>query len=505
MTLDFSTPAHYLLALLPEIVLSVWGIVVLLAGVWKGGGATSAPRAGSGDLAILAMVGVLAAALANGWLYGLTPGQGSTMIAVDRFHLFANWIFLLAAVLALAISPAYVRRQRLQEGEFHALVLFATVGMMLMGGTRDLIVIFLALELMSISAYILSGFNRRDPKSAESGLKYFLLGAFSTGFLLYGIALVYGATGSTNLGLIALAIDSGAAVAGLLHVGIALLAVGFAFKVSAIPFHMWTPDVYEGAPSPVTAFMSASVKAAAFVAFARVFVVGFGGIPESWHAIGWWLAALTMVIANVIALAQTNVKRLLAYSSIAHAGYLLVAIVALNQNATAGLLFYLLVYTAMNIGAFAVILCVSGHGEERLGIDRYAGLGARHPALAVCLTIFLLSLAGFPGTGGFMGKIFILQGAAEAGLWTLSVIFVLTTVVSYYYYLRIAWYMWMREAAGSDEPDPVAAPLAMRFAMGAAVALVIGLGVFPGGGVSFARAGAEGLLTAGALLLGAGP
>ncbi len=503
MTVDFTTPAHYLLALLPEVVLAVWATGVLLAGVRKGGDAESARRDGSGSLAVWAMVGVLLAAVANGWLYGLTPGRGSTMIALDRFHLFANWIFLLAAALALAISPAYVRRQRLQEGEFNALVLFATVGMMLMGGTRDLIVIFLALEVMSISAYVLSGFNRRDPRSAESGLKYFLLGAFSTGFLLYGIALVYGATGSTNLGLIALVIGSGSAIGGLLQAGIALLAIGFAFKVSAIPFHMWTPDVYEGAPSPVTAFMSASVKAAAFVAFARVFVVGFGGTPESWHAIGWWLAALTMVVANVIALAQTNVKRLLAYSGIAHAGYLLVAIVALNLNATAGLLFYLLVYTAMNIGAFAVILCVSGHGEERLGIDRYAGLGARHPALAVCLTIFLLSLAGFPGTGGFMAKIYILRGAAEAGLWTLSVIFVLTTVVSYYYYLRIAWYMWMREAAASDEPDPVTVPLMMRFAVGAAVAVVVALGVFPDGGVGLARAGAEGLMNAGTLLLGA--
>ena len=505
MTLDFSNSAHYLLALLPEIVLSVWGTVVLLAGVWRGGRTPSGAGAGSGDLAVLAMVGVVAAAFANGWLYTLTPGQGSTMIAVDRFHLFANWIFLIAAALTLAISPTYVKRQRLQEGEFHALVLFATVGMMLMGGTRDLIVIFLALEVMSISAYVLSGFNRRDARSAEAGLKYFLLGAFSTGFLLYGIALVYGATGSTNVGLIALAISSDAAVDGLLQAGIALLAIGFAFKVSAIPFHMWTPDVYEGAPSPVTAFMSASVKAAAFVAFARVFLVAFGGIPESWYAIGWWLAAITMVIANVIALAQTNVKRLLAYSSIAHAGYLLVAIVALNQNATAGLLFYLLVYTAMNIGAFAVIVCVSHHGEERLGIDRYAGLGSRHPALAVCLTIFLLSLAGFPGTGGFMGKIFILQGAAEAGLWTLSVIFVLTTVVSYYYYLRIAWYMWMREAPDSNGQDPVVVPPAMRFAMAAAVALVIVLGVFPSGGISFARAGAESLATAGALLLGVAP
>ena len=505
MTLDFSTSAHYLLALLPELVLSVWATGVLLAGVWRGDRKAASPGRSSGDLAVPAMVGVAVAAVANGWLYGLIPEQGSTMIAVDRFHLFANWIFLIAAALTLAISPTYVKRQRLQEGEFYALVLFATVGMMLMGGTRDLIVIFLALEVMSISAYVLSGFNRRDPKSAEAGLKYFLLGAFSTGFLLYGIALVYGATGSTNVALIALTISTGAAVAGLLQVGIALLLIGFAFKISAIPFHMWTPDVYEGAPSPVTAFMSAGVKAAAFVAFARVFIVAFGGVTESWYAIAWWLAAITMVIANVVALAQTNVKRLLAYSSIAHAGYLLVAIVAMNQSATAGLLFYLLVYTAMNIGAFAVIVCVSRHGEERLGIDRYTGLGARHPALAVCLTIFLLSLAGFPGTGGFMGKIFILQGAAEAGLWTLSVIFVLTTVVSYYYYLRIAWYMWMRESSDPAADDPVAVPLAMRFAMGAAVALVVVLGIFPEGGVSFARAGAESVVAAGSFLLGAAP
>ena len=474
--------------------------MVLLAGVWKKDGKTATPGGGTGDLAIPAMAGVALAAFANGWLYGLTAGPGSTMIAVDRFHLFANWIFLIAATLTLAISPLYVKRQRLQEGEFHALVLFATVGMMLMGATRDLIVIFLALELMSISAYVLSGFNRRDPKSAEAGLKYFLLGAFSTGFLLYGIALVYGATGSTNLALIALAISSGAAVTGLLQVGIALLAIGFAFKISAIPFHMWTPDVYEGAPSPVTAFMSAGVKAAAFVAFARVFIVAFGGITESWYAIAWWLAAITMVIANVVALAQTNLKRLLAYSSIAHAGYLLVAIVAMNETATSGLLFYLLVYTAMNIGAFAVIVCVSGHGEDRLGLDRYAGLGARHPALAVCLTIFLLSLAGFPGTGGFMGKIFILQGAAEAGLWTLSVIFVLTTVVSYYYYLRIAWYMWMRESSGSGTQEPVLVPLTMRFAMGVAVAFVVVLGILPAGAVSVARGGAESLAAAGTLL-----
>lgn len=490
MALDFSSRADYVWALLPEILLCTWGMVVLLTGVWR---RWESAEARSSDLGWLSLIGVLLAALANGWLYGVGDVGGASMIAVDGFRLFANWIFLIAAALAILISFAYLARQRLQAGEFYSLVLFATAGMMLMAGARDLIVIFLGLELMSIAVYVLSAFNRRDRKSAEAGIKYFLLGAFSTGFLLYGIALVYGATGSTNIALVGVSVAAGAASSGLLYSGIALLIIGFGFKVSAVPFHMWTPDVYEGAPSPVTAYMSASVKAAAFVAFLRIFFVAFDGVYENWYVIVWWLAAITMLLANLIALVQSNVKRLLAYSSIAHAGYLLVAITAANEQAAAGMLFYLLVYTVMNIGAFAVVICVADQGEDRLQIEDYAGFGWQQPLLGVYLTIFLLSLAGFPGTGGFMGKLYLLQGAVDAQLWILSIILVLTTVVSYWYYLRIAWFMWMRDATTPEAPGAASAPLSMRIALLAGAAVVLLLGIFPGSALAFARASVEGL------------
>jgi NADH-quinone oxidoreductase subunit N len=359
-------------------------------------------------------------------------------------------------------------------------------------------VIFLGLEVMSVAVYALTAFNRRDRKSAEAGLKYFLLGAFSTGFFLYGIALVYGATGSTNVAFIGAVVADGRATPGLLSIGIAMLSIGFGFKVSAVPFHMWTPDVYEGAPAPVTAFMSAAVKAAAFVAFLRVFVVAFDSAYGTWYPILWWLAAITMVAANLMALVQSNVKRMLAYSSIAHAGYLLVAITAANENAAAGLLFYLLVYTLMNIGAFAIVIGVAQHGEERLQIDDYAGFGWAQPLLGLVLTVFLLSLAGFPGTGGFMGKIFLLQGAADAELWVLAVILVLTTVASYWYYLRVAWYMWMRSPAVAGQESRVIAPLPMQLALVAAVGLILYTGLFPGAALDFARASVAGLGAIGA-------
>ncbi|HSR43470.1 MAG TPA: NADH-quinone oxidoreductase subunit N, partial [Longimicrobiales bacterium] len=309
----------------------------------------------------------------------------------------------------------------------------------------------------------------------------------------------------THLPAVADAIRSGAAQGPLLVFGIALLAIGFAFKVSAVPFHMWTPDVYEGAPTPVTAYMSAAVKTAAFVAFVRVFLTGFEGVYSNWYGILWWLAAITMVVANLVALVQTNVKRMLAYSSVAHAGYLLVAVTAANEMAAAGLLFYLLVYALMNIGAFAVVIVVSDQGEENQQIEDYAGLGLRQPALGMFLTIFLLSLAGFPGTGGFMGKIYLLQGAVDAELWTLSVILVLTTVVSYYYYLRVAWYMWMREPLREGQHDHVFVPAPMRLALVVGVAVVLFLGVFPSATLELARASVEGLTSVGLGVLGAGP
>jgi NADH-quinone oxidoreductase subunit N len=499
MQLDFSRGVHYWWALLPEIVLCVWGTVVLLAGVWRGPKRVSELDAGdptlsrSADLGWLALLGILGAALTNGWLYGVEETGEAAMVAVDRFRLFTNWVLLSAAALTILVSFAYVYRQRLQSGEFYALILLGTAGMMFMVGAQDLIILFLGLEVMSVGVYALTAFNRRDRKSAEAGLKYFLLGAFSTGFFLYGIALVYGATGSTNVVAVGESVVSGAASPGWLSLGVAMLAIGFAFKVSAVPFHMWTPDVYEGAPAPVTAFMSAAVKAAAFAAFLRVFAVAFDAVYATWYPILWWLAAITMVAANLIALVQSNVKRMLAYSSIAHAGYLLVAITAGNQTAAAGLLFYLLVYALMNVGAFAVVIGVAHQAEDRLQVDDYAGFGWTQPILGVALTVFLLSLAGFPGTGGFMGKIYLLQGAAEAQLWVLSVILVVTTIASYWYYLRVAWFMWMKSPRTLDQHALVVTPLPMQLAVLAAMGMILYTGLFPEAALELARASVEGL------------
>jgi NADH-quinone oxidoreductase subunit N len=501
MTLDFATNVDYIWALLPELVLTAGALVVLLAGVRR----PDDPPANAANLGWIALVGILVAGGVNGWLYGVSVSDAEAMITVDGFRLFANWLFLLGAALTILVSAPYVDRQRLQAGEFYSLILLATVGMMVMGGTRNLILLFLALETMSVAAYVLTAFNRRDRKSAEGGLKYFILGSFSSGFLLYGIALVWGATGSVHLPEIAATVEAGAGFTGLLLAGMGLLAVGFAFKVAAVPFHMWTPDVYEGAPSPSTAFMAAAVKAASFVAFVRVFMEAFPNLYDAWYPVMWWLAALTMVVANLIALTQANVKRMLAYSSVAHGGYLLVAVAAANEMAMAGLLFYLLVYTVMNIGAFGILMIVSQHGEDRLQVEDYSGFGWQQPLLAVLFTIFLLSLAGFPGTGGFMAKIYILQGAVESQLWTLSVILVLTTVLSYYYYLRVAWYMWMRSAAREESQPRIWAPIPVRMTLLVSAGIILYLGILPGGLLDGALVSAEGLGLARDTLLGLRP
>jgi NADH-quinone oxidoreductase subunit N len=498
MELEFISRVDYIWALLPEIVLSIGAMVVLLVGVFRE--ADDDPAAGDASpLGWISLIALAAAAMANGWLTGIPVVSASPMVAVDPFRLFANWIFLGGAGLTILLSFPYVTRQRLQAGEFYTLILLCTVGMMFMASARDLLLLFLGVETMSIAAYVLTAFNRRDRRSSEAGLKYFLLGAFSSAFLLYGIALTWGATGTTNLVEIGEAVAAGAAVPGLIMAGMGLLAIGFAFKVAAVPFHMWTPDVYEGAPTPSTAFMAATVKAASFVAFARLFMEAFPALYDSWSTVFWWLAALTMIIPNVVALSQSNVKRMLAYSSIAHGGYLLVALTAANEMATAGLLFYLLVYTIMNIGALAVVMVASGHAEDRLQVSDYAGFGWAQPMLGVVFTIFLLSLAGFPGTGGFMAKIYLLQGAAESELWTLAVVLALATVVSYYYYLRVAWYMWMRPAAPDLTHEEVWAPLPMRMGLVASAAILIFLGLFPGAMIDLARAATHGFFVAGIL------
>jgi NADH-quinone oxidoreductase subunit N len=501
MQLDFVSRLDFVWALLPEIVLSVGAMVVLLAGVFR---TQPAPDSGeSSPLGWMALAVLALSALANGWLSGVTvaaPGAAEAIVAVDRFRLFANWLFLGGAALTILLSLPYITRQRLQAGEFYTLILLATVGMMFMASARDLLLLFLGVETMSIAAYVLTAFNRRDRRSSEAGLKYLLLGAFSSAFLLYGMALTWGATGSTHFFAIGDAIAGGAAVPGLLLAGMGLMAVGFAFKVAAVPFHMWTPDVYEGAPTPATAFMAASVKAASFVAFIRIFLEAFPALEPVWGGAFWWLAALTMVIPNLVALSQSNVKRMLAYSSVAHGGYLLVAMTAANATATAGILFYLLVYTVMNIGALAVVMVVAGHGEDRLRLESYSGFGWANPFLGVVFTIFLLSLAGFPGTGGFMAKIFLLQGAVESGLWSLAIILALATVVSYYYYLRVAWFMWMRPAPAEASAPAVWAGFPLRAGLLASAVLLLILGIFPGGLLSLAGAAAEGLFASGSLL-----
>jgi NADH-quinone oxidoreductase subunit N len=288
-------------------------------------------------------------------------------------------------------------------------------------------------------------------------------------------------------------VEAGAGFNGLLVAGMGLLAVGFAFKVGAVPFHMWTPDVYEGAPSPSTAFMAAAVKAASFAAFLRVFLVAFEPLYETWFPVVWWLAALSMVVANLAALAQSNVKRMLAYSSLAHGGYLLVGVAAGNEIGTAAILFYLLVYTVMTIGAFGILMIADVPGDDRLALEEYSGLGWSEPVLGILLTIFLLSLAGFPGTGGFMAKIFLLQGAAESRLWALAVILALTTVVSYYYYLRVGWYLWMRPARSQGRDSTALVPLTVLVALVGCAGALLFLGVFPSGVLDEALAAAQSL------------
>ncbi len=476
MTIDFSNPSHYALAMLPEIVLSVWAMALLLVDVFQKGDESKPSRRSIGWLAL---VGVVAAAVANGWLLTQEATSNTGMIALDDFRVFSNFILLLCAALFVLISERYLENEGLMWGEVHVLVLLATVGMMIFAGANDLMVAFIGLELLSVPVYVLTGINRRDRRSAEGALKYFLLGAFSSAFFLFGVALIYGATHTTVLPLIAAA----AATSGdslLFIAGVGMLAVGFGFKIAAVPFHMWTPDAYEGAPAPVTGFMAAGVKAAAFAAFLRVFLTAFPALHETWVPMIFWLAIITMIAANLIALVEGNVKRMLAYSSIAHAGYLLVALAAGSVTGASAFLFYLVVYTLMTVGAFAVVFAVGRQGESRLDLDAYSGLAWERPLIGIVMTIFLLSLAGFPFTGGFIGKVYILGAAVENNLVPLAVVLVLTSVVSYWYYLRMAWYMWFREpVAGGEVSEPIAMSGKLKFALVVSAILVVALGVLP--------------------------
>ncbi len=489
MNLDFSSQVHFLLVLLPEAVLVLAAIVVLIGDVFA--------RSGQGGpspawVRWLAVLGLLGAAAANAWLGGAGAGSATQMIALDAFRIIVNYILIGVALMSLLFAFDYLDREQLNIGEFYFLVLTATSGMMLMAASRDLIPLFISLELMSLSVYILVGIRRHDPRSSEAALKYFLMGAFASAFMLYGIALLFGATGSTNLALVALEVVRAVEQENLLLTGgVLLLLIGFAFKISAVPFHMWTPDAYEGAPTPVTGFMAAGVKAAAFVALLRIVGVELSAAESVWHPVLWWLAILTMIVPNLMALAQDNVKRMLAYSSVAHAGYLLVGVVSASVLGQSASLFYLGVYALMTLGAFAVVYQVVGAGEGSDAADAYAGLGWRRPALAGLLTLCLLSLAGFPPAGGFIGKFYLLTAAVDAGETTLAVVLVLSSLVAYYYYLRVIWRMYF-ESGSAERAQPE--PLGFAFRV-AAVATAIGIlvaGLYPGPALDLAeRAGSS--------------
>ena len=500
VVLDFGSQAAYAQALLPEIVLAVTAMTVLLVDVFQRG-----PEGGSSSDLVgrLAVAGLLAAAAANAWLFALEAAPGSKgLVALDDFRAVSNFVLLGGALLALLLAEDYLEREGLKIGEFHALLLFATMGMMVLVGAQDLVVTFLGLETMSIAAYVLTAFNRQDPRSAEAGLKYFLIGAFASSFLIYGIALLYGATGTTHLPSMAPAVTEGVqAGSPLLLGGIGLLLVGFGFKVSAVPFHMWAPDAYQGAPTPVTGYMAAGVKAAAFLALLRVLAVHLEPAADIWGTVTWWLAMLTMIVPNLVALAQDDVKRMLAYSSVAHAGYVLVGVTAGGTAGLSASLFYLGVYTLMTLGAFGITYLVAGKGDRRSHLADFRGLGWSRPVLGAAMLLFLLSLAGFPPTGGFVGKLFLLRAAVDAGQLTLAVTLVLTSLVAYYYYLRVVWKMYFDEApAGAVVPSSPGR--SFRVAALACAAGVLAAGVVPGPALGSAERAVDGLWPAAAARAG---
>jgi NADH-quinone oxidoreductase subunit N len=492
-----ATPDINLTLIAPELIVGVAGVIVMMVDAF----ARREQRWLTGTLSIISLFLALITSI---WLWTAWPAQRSAfngMIVLDELRLSFTLIFLIVSLLTILIASIWIETEKLPAGEFHSLLLFATCGMMLMASAGDLVIVFLGLEILSIATYVLAGFRRTDIRSNESSLKYFILGSFASAFLLYGIALIYGATatanlpGTTNIATIASRLDQ-SLYPPLLLAGAAMLLVGFGFKIATAPFHVWTPDVYEGAPTPITAFMAAGPKAAGFASFMRVFVFGFpfatAVVSTSAYAHKAWvgalaiMAVLTMTVGNVVAIAQNNVKRMLAYSSIAHAGYALVGFVAAGAASTpedrsaalSAVAFYLLTYAIMNMGAFAVITLIARRGDQQTTVDDYNGIGFASPVLAFSLSLFLLSLLGMPLTAGFMGKIFVFSSALKQGYTWLVVIGVLNTAISAYYYLRLIIVMFFRERTGTWEVPRIPASVAIALLL--TILGVFYLGLFPG-------------------------
>lgn len=472
-------------ALAPLLWLAGASVVVLLADLFlRGPGRTAL-----GWIGIAGLTATAAAAL------GLWDAESTTLagaFVVDRFGLYFALLLCASTAATLLMSMNYLEQTEIRTGDYYTLVMFAAVGMLLLAMAADLLVIFLAVELMSVAAYALTGMERSSPRSTEAALKYFLLGAFASAFLLFGIALIYGATGSTNLIEIREAVAGGSAVAPLVLGAAALLLVGFGFKIAAVPFHGWSPDAYEGAPTAITAFMAVGVKAAAFAAFARIFLDAFADVSTVWEPLLWLLAVLTMTVGNVTAVVQTNLKRMLAYSSIAHAGYLLIGIVVGGAAGGAALLFYLAVYSAMSLGAFAVMIAAGRPDKQVETLDDLAGLGFRSPLVALAMAVFMLSLAGVPPLAGFAGKFYLFHAAIDSGFVWLTVIAVLNSIVSVYYYAGVIVRMYMHEG------DSQAASLVQRpylaLALLASLILTVAIGLTPSALLAAARASFAGIV-----------
>ena len=481
-------PADYI-RILPELILSAFGVLVMLLDPLVD------EEKSQKTLGVIALVGTLAG-LASTWYMSRPENYGlafSNMVQVDSFSVFFHFLIIAIAAVVILSSFEYLSVQRIRAGEYYALILFGAVGMGLMSSAIELVLIFIALEISSISTYILAGFRRQEAASSESSLKYFLLGSFATAFFLYGVAMMFGATGSTNIDTISRTLQAGP-VQLLVYIAMALMLVGLGFKVAAAPFHIWTPDVYEGAPAPVVGFMSTAPKAAAFAVLLRV-VFAINAPGRFWLI--WVAAALSMTLGNVGALVQTNVKRLLAYSSIAHAGYLLVAFALTGDDTSAGIsaaMFYTAAYAAMNVGAFAVISHFANAGERYVTLEDYEGLGRSSPLLAATLTVFLLSLIGIPITGGFFAKFYVFSAALKANLIWLTLIGVINSAIGAYYYLRVIVVMYMRE---SRRPAPVTpVPFGLGAALAISIVATIYLGVLPNRVLQYARESAQTLLTA---------
>ncbi len=434
---------------------------------------------------VLAVLTVASVAIVAVFTLINPPGIAfNNMFISDNFSRFFKIIFYINAILVTFISVRYLKVEDMHYGEYYSLILFSTLGMMIMASSGDLILLYLGLELMALSTYVLAGFKRTDPKSNEAALKYFMLGAFSSAILLYGISMVYLSTGTTDIQEIALKVTNPDLQHSQIMVGMLFLVVAFAFKIAAVPFHMWAPDVYEGAPTPITAFMSVGPKAAGFSVLARVFLVGFEPLSADWKLYLSILAVLTMAVGNILALSQTNIKRMLAYSSIAHAGYILLGIIAGTADGLSSMMNYLFIYAFMNIGAFAMIILLNtetGKGDE---IADYEGLSKTHPIAAAIMLIFMFSLTGIPPTAGFVGKFYLFVGVIEAGYTWLAIVAVIFSAVSAYFYLRVVMFMYMKEPTKRLVIVPSATESLAVFCTTLAV---LAIGVFPTYFVDFAR------------------